>query len=279
MIVWTCVCSSQSKFHDPLTDAKSDMLHAQYRLSPTIERRRNRRQPIQLITVMCGAFHAVLVQEAAYHIPHITKQFHTHGRRQPGHLAQQRYVPARCGSVPDQRRNNKQNYMGLKALVVCGYLRRPPIGGPKSVTLCTVHLHNVVAKKRDIATSLLQRLYAHMLLLGVEFVGGDFNSAAEGIIADIFNDPEFMAPGYHSGGPEVSWATTRIARDSCVCHDDRSTGTSTSTGLTHSLTSNWDLMNVMKARITKSSCTSGRHIFPAARALPYAVTVPEPDEL
>ena len=40
-----------------------------------------------------------------------------------------------------------------------------------------------------------QRLYAHMILLGVEFVGGDFNNAAKGIIADIFSDPEFMAPG------------------------------------------------------------------------------------
>ena len=35
-----------------------------------------------------------------------------------------------------------------------------------------------------------------MILLGVEFVGGDFNSAAKGIIADIFSDPEFMAPGW-----------------------------------------------------------------------------------
>ena len=79
--------------------------------------------------------------------------------------------------------------------MVCGYLRRPAAGGPKSVTFCTVHLHNVVAKIRDVATSLLQHLYAHMILLGVEFVGGDFNSAAKGIIADIFSDPEFMAPG------------------------------------------------------------------------------------
>ena len=36
-------------------------------------------------------------------------------------------------------------------------LGRPPIGAPKTITLCTVHLHNVVAKKRDAATALLQR--------------------------------------------------------------------------------------------------------------------------
>ena len=73
--------------------------------------------------------------------------------------------------------------------------------------------------------------------------------------------------------------TARTVRDFCACHDDRSTGTSTSTGLTHSLTGNWDSTSVMRARITQSSCTSGRHIFLAARALPYAVTLPKQDEL
>ena len=271
----------KSKFQDPLTDAKSDMLHAQYRLSLLQwNAGAARRQPTQLITVMCGAFHAVLLQEAADHIPHITKQFHTYtnGDNLAILLNRDTFLPG-AAQFPISEETTSKTTWGLKALVVCGYLRRHPIGGPKSVTLCTVHVHNVVAKKREAATSLLQLLYAHMKLLEVDFVGGDFNSAAKGIIADIFSDPEFMAPGYHSGGPEVSWVTTRIARDSCVCHDDRSTGTSTSTGLTHSLTSNWDLMNVMKARITQSSCTSGRHIFPAARAPPYAVTLPELDEL
>ena len=51
---------------------------------------------------------------------------------------------------------------GLTALAVCGHLRRPPAGAPKTVTFCSVHLHNVEAKKRDAATSLLQRpLRAH----------------------------------------------------------------------------------------------------------------------
>ena len=69
----------KSKFQDPLTDAKSDMLHAQYRLSLLQwNAGAARRQPTQLITVMFGAFHAVLLQEAADHIPHITKQFHTY---------------------------------------------------------------------------------------------------------------------------------------------------------------------------------------------------------
>ena len=187
----------KSKFHDPLTDAKSDMLHAQYRLSLLQwNAGAARRQPTQLITVMCGAFHAVLLQEAADHIPHITKQFHTYtdGDNLAILLNRDTFLPG-AAQFPISEETTSKTTWGLKALVVCGYLRRPPIGGPKSVTLCTVHLHNVVAKKRDAATSLLQRLYAHMVLLEVEFVGGDFNSAAKGIITDIFNDPEFMAPG------------------------------------------------------------------------------------
>ena len=53
----------------------------------------------------------------------------------------------------------------------------------------------MVAKKRDAATSLLQRLYAHMKLFDVDFVGGDFNRAVKGPVADVFSDPEFMAQG------------------------------------------------------------------------------------
>ena len=68
----------------------------------------------------------------------------------------------------------------------------PRAGAPKTVTFCSVHLHNVVAKKRDAATSLLQRLYAHMKLLDVDIVGGDFNMAVKGPVADVFSDAEFM---------------------------------------------------------------------------------------
>ena len=45
-----------------------------------------------------------------------------------------------------------------------------------------------------------------MQRLEVEFIGGDFNRAAKSIIAEVFNDPEFMAPGsvplWGAGGPE-----------------------------------------------------------------------------
>ena len=47
--------------------------------------------------------------------------------------------------------------MGLAALVVRGMLRRPSVAVSPTVTFCSVHTHKV-AKKRDAATSLLQRL-------------------------------------------------------------------------------------------------------------------------
>ena len=152
------------KFHGPLTDVKSDLLHAQYRLSPLQwNAGAARRQPTQLITAMCGAFNAVLLQEARDHVQHISDQFlvYTDGDDLAILLNRDTFLPG-AFKFPIIEETTSKTTWGLKALVVCGYLRRPPAGGPKSVTLCTVHLHNVVAKKRDEATSLLQRLYAHI---------------------------------------------------------------------------------------------------------------------
>ena len=108
-----------------------------------------------------------------------------------------------------------------------------------SVDICADHqlvpqdshiLHEVVARKRDAATSLLQRLCAHMRLLDVDFVGGDFNMAAKGTVADMFSDPEFKAPGttplWSAGGLE---GALRTAPGFHACHADRSTGASTHT--------------------------------------------------
>ena len=63
-------------------------MHHQYRLSilqwnpgPA------RGNPTQIIAATCGRFHAVILQEASDHVPHISDQFHCvrwqHGPRQP----------------------------------------------------------------------------------------------------------------------------------------------------------------------------------------------------
>ena len=60
-----------------MTDAVSNLLHAQYRLSlPQWNAGAARRRTTQLVTAMCGAFIAVLLQED--HDPHISDQFNTY---------------------------------------------------------------------------------------------------------------------------------------------------------------------------------------------------------
>ena len=60
-------------------------------------------------------------------------------------------------------------------LIVRGLLRRPSLSGSPTVTFCSVHIHNVVAKKRDASTELLQRHYGHMREHNVDFIGCDCN--------------------------------------------------------------------------------------------------------
>ena len=80
-------------------------------------------------------------------------------------------------------------------LIVRGLLRRPPLSGSPTVTFCSVHIHNVVAKKRDASTDLLRRLHCYMKQHNVDFIGGDSNMSAFSTVGDVFSDPEFSAPG------------------------------------------------------------------------------------
>ena len=80
-------------------------------------------------------------------------------------------------------------------LIVRGLLRRPSLSGTPTVTFCSVHIHKVVAKKRDASTDLLRRLHGHMKQFNVDFVGADFNVSAFSTVGDVFSDPEFSAPG------------------------------------------------------------------------------------
>ena len=81
-------------------------------------------------------------------------------------------------------------------LIVRGLLRRPSLSGSPTVTFCSVYIYNVVAKKRDASTELLQFLHAKMREHNVDFIGGDFNMSAFSMVSDVFSDPEFSAPGH-----------------------------------------------------------------------------------
>ena len=84
---------------------------------------------------------------------------------------------------------------GMVLLIVRALLRRPSLSGTPTVTFCSVQIHNVVAKKRDASTDLLQRLHGYMKRHNVDFIGGDFNMSALSTVGDVFSDPEFSAPG------------------------------------------------------------------------------------
>ena len=183
--------------HGPLSDTRSDLLHAQYRLSfLQWNAGAARRQPTHLVTAMCGAFNAVFLQEARDHVQHISDQFQVYTNDDDLVILLNRdtFLPNAI-KYPISEESTSKAAWGLKALVNQGHLRRPPMGAPKTVTLCTVHLHNVVAKKRDAAISLLQRLYAHTKMLDGDSIGGDFNLAVRGPVADVFSDTEFMCQG------------------------------------------------------------------------------------
>ena len=91
--------------------------------------------------------------------------------------------------------STSKNTWGMVLLIVRGFLRRPSITGSPTVTFCSVHIHNVVALKRDASTDLLQRLHGYMCEYNVDFIGGDFNMSAFSTVGDVFTDQEFSAPG------------------------------------------------------------------------------------
>ena len=84
---------------------------------------------------------------------------------------------------------------GMVLLIVRGLLRRPSLSGTPTVTFCSVHIHNVVAKKRDASNDLLRRLHGYMKQHNVDFIGGDFNMSAFSTVGEMFSDTDFSAPG------------------------------------------------------------------------------------
>ena len=59
---------------------------------------------------------------------------------------------------------------GMVILIFRGLLRRPSLSGLPTVTFCSVHIHNVVAKKPDASTDLLRRLHGYMHQRNFDFI-------------------------------------------------------------------------------------------------------------
>ena len=176
----------------------SDLMHHHFRLSllqwnpgPA------RRNPTNIVSAACGKFHAVILQEASDHVPHISDQFraYTDNTDLAILLNKDTFEPDPI-VLTFKADSTSNSTWGMVLLIVRGLLRRPSLSGTPTVTFCSVHIHNVVAKKRDASTELLQFFHAKMREHNVDFIGGDFNMSAFSTVSDVFSDPEFSAPGH-----------------------------------------------------------------------------------
>ena len=151
----------------------SNLMHHQCRLSvlqwnpgPA------RRNLTSIIAATCGRFHAVKLQEASDHVPHISDQFiaYTGNTGLAILLNKDTFEPNPAVLAFNEASTSKDTW-GMVLLIVRGLLRRPSLSGTPTVTFCSVHIHNVVAKKRDASTDLLRRLHGYMQQHNVDFIG------------------------------------------------------------------------------------------------------------
>ena len=155
-----------------------------------------RRNPTNIVSAACGRFHAVILQEASDHVPHITDQFlaYTGNTDLAILLNEDTFEPGPVFFAFNEDSTSKGTW-GMVTLIVRGLMRRPSLSGTPTVTFCSVHIDNVVAKKRDASTDLLRRLHGYMKQHNVDFIGCDFNMSALSTVGEVFSNPEFSAPG------------------------------------------------------------------------------------
>ena len=187
---------SKPEGHGYIDTADSDLMHHQFRLSllqwnpgPA------RRNPTNIVSAACGKFHAVILQEASDHVPHISDQFLVcTGNTDLAILLNKDTSEHDPIVLTYKVDSTSKSTWGMVLLIVRGLLRRPSLSGSPTVTLCSVHIHNVVAKKRDASTELLQRLRGYMKEHNVDLIGGDINMSAFSTVGEVFSDTEFSAP-------------------------------------------------------------------------------------
>ena len=155
-----------------------------------------RRNPTNIVSAACGKFHAVILQEASDHVPLISDQFMAYiGNTYLAVLLNKDTFEPEPIVLTFKADSTSKGTWGMVLPIVRGLLRRPSLSGSPTVTFCSVHIHNVVAKKRDASTELLQCLHGYMREHNVDFIGGDFNMSAFSTVGDVFTDDEFTAPG------------------------------------------------------------------------------------
>ena len=143
--------------HSCFRNADSDLMRHQLRLSilqwnpgPP------RRNPTQIIAATCGRFQAVISQEARDHLHHISDKFnaHTCNTDLAILLNKDTFEPNPAVFAFDEASTSKR-YMGHGPTHCSRTLASLSLSQAPTVTFCSVHIHNVVAKKRDASTDLL----------------------------------------------------------------------------------------------------------------------------
>ena len=148
------------------------------------------------VSAACGKFHAVILQEASDHVPHFSDQFMAYtGNMDLAILLNKDTFEPDPIVLTFKADSTSKGTWGMALLIVRGLLRRPSLSRSPTVTFCSVHIHSVLAKKRDASIELLQRLHGYMREHNVDFIGGDFNMSAFSTVGDVFTDDDFSAPG------------------------------------------------------------------------------------
>ena len=127
---------SKPEGHTGLDTADSDLMHHQFRLSllqwnpgPV------RKHPTNIVSAACGKFHAVILQEASDHVPHISDQFRAYTDNMD--LA---ILLNKDTFEPDPKVNTfkadstSKGSWGMILFIVRGLLRRPSLTGSPTVT-------------------------------------------------------------------------------------------------------------------------------------------------
>ena len=131
-----------------------------------------RRTSTNIIAATCGRFHAVILQEASDHVPHITDQLKAYtGNTDLAILLNKDTLEPDPAVFAFKEASTSKDTWGMVLLIARGLLRR------------------------DASTDLLRRLHGYMQQHNVDFIGGDFNMSAFSKVGDVFSDPEFSAPG------------------------------------------------------------------------------------
>ena len=188
----------------------SDLMHHQYRLSvlqwnpgPA------RRNATNIIAAAFGKFHAVILQQASDHVPHISDQFIAYtGNTDLAILLNKYTFEPDPTVVAFKADSTSKGAWGMVLLIVRGLLRRPALSGTPTVTFCSVQIHNVVAKKRDASNELLQRLHGYMKKHNVDFIGSDFNMSALSTVSRI---QSFQHLVIRFCGDLVRWTSSTVS--------------------------------------------------------------------